>query len=397
MSDLDDEIPELIPASSTVETEAVTPAPAAVNDAEQPKGKIPVTIVTGFLGSGKTTLLNYILTEKHEKKIAVILNEFGESSDIEKSLSVNQEGTLYEEWLELRNGCLCCSTKDNGVKAIENLMEKKGKFDYILLETSGLADPGPIASMFWLDDGLGSEIYLDGIITLVDAKHIREYMGEKKEDTMINEALKQIAIADRIVINKKDLLKEDELKDLQEDIESVNSVADILVTERSRIPLDFVLNINAYDVHNADNLAQQTRKIEEHGNAHAHHHSHTVQTICIHFSEQLETLTEIESWIQMLLWEKVVPGQPPSSSNDDQLLVLRLKGILCPPKDAADASDRQKCLIVQGVQDLYDIQEGFVHENQTEDLASKLVLIGKNLDKNVLLQSFKQYVKVDAS
>lgn len=99
----------------------------------------------------------------------------------------------------------------------------------------------------------------------------------------------------------------------------------------------------------------------------------------------------------MLLWEKVVPGQPPSSSNDDQLLVLRLKGILCPPKDAADASDRQKCLIVQGVQDLYDIQEGFVHENQTEDLASKLVLIGKNLDKNVLLQSFKQYVKVDAS
>lgn len=124
---------------------------------------------------------------------------------------MNQDGNLYEEWLELRNGCLCCSTKyvnwhvlfvsilidfwlffyrDVGVKAIENLMEKKGKFDYILLETSGLADPGPIASMFWLDDSLGSEIYLDGIVTLVDAKHIRDHMNEKKEDVMINEALK---------------------------------------------------------------------------------------------------------------------------------------------------------------------------------------------------------------
>lgn len=122
--------------------------------------KVPVTIITGYLGSGKTTLLNYILTEEHNKKIAVILNEFGEGAVDEKSLSVGNDGELYEEWLELRNGCLCCSVKDNGVKAIETLMERKGKFDYILLETTGLADPAPIASIFWMDDELGSDLYL---------------------------------------------------------------------------------------------------------------------------------------------------------------------------------------------------------------------------------------------
>lgn len=129
---------------------------------------------------------------------------------------------------------LILNNRDVGVKAIENLMEKRGKFDYILLETSGLADPGPIASMFWLDDGLGSEIYLDGIVTLVDAKNIKEHMNEKKKDVMINEALKQVAIADRIVINKKDLLNKQELEALKEDLSSINTVADMIVTERSK-------------------------------------------------------------------------------------------------------------------------------------------------------------------
>ncbi|KAG2221037.1 hypothetical protein INT45_009286 [Circinella minor] len=393
----DDEIPDLVPALETGIVDE--PKLSSVSVAkDEPIRKIPVTIVTGFLGSGKTTLLNYILTEKHEKKIAVILNEFGESSDIEKSLSINQEGTLYEEWLELRNGCLCCSVKDNGVAAIENLMEKRGKFDYILLETSGLADPGPIASMFWLDDGLGSDLYLDGIVTLVDAKHIREYMKEKKEDTLINEALKQIAIADRIVINKKDLLNDTELQQLQNDIRDVNALADILQTERSRIPLDFVLDIQAYDIHNADTLARQTKKIEEHSSVHAHSVGHDVQTICIHFDQQLNTLEHLESWIQTLLWEKEIPGEPEQENKDDQsqVVVLRLKGIVLPPKDNNDTSGDRKRLIIQGVQDLYDIQEGFAHE-QTDinDKTSKIVLIGKNLDKKRLDQSFKKWVQVE--
>ncbi|OAD04490.1 hypothetical protein MUCCIDRAFT_183444 [Mucor lusitanicus CBS 277.49] len=381
MSDDFDEIPELVPAATSTEQSTST-------GQEEPHKKIPVTIVTGFLGSGKTTLLNYILTEKHDKKIAVILNEFGESSDIEKSLSVNQDGNLYEEWLELRNGCLCCSTKDVGVKAIENLMEKKGKFDYILLETSGLADPGPIASMFWLDDGLGSEIYLDGIVTLVDAKNIRDHMNEKKEDVMINEALKQVAIADRIVINKKDLLKEGELESLKEDLTAINTVADMIVTERSKIPLDYVLDINAYDVNNADALVQQTEKIQEHGSHHAHQISHDIQTVCIQFDQQLDTIQHLENWIQELLWEKKISG---AAEDQDPVTVLRLKGILYPPKDKlVDGTSRRKRMVIQGVQDLYDIQEGFAGDDiNQDDTSSKIVLIGKNLNKDKISASFE--------
>uniref|UniRef100_A0A665WT67 COBW domain containing n=1 Tax=Echeneis naucrates TaxID=173247 RepID=A0A665WT67_ECHNA len=163
MEEEDDDCPELVPI-------AAQPAP--------PARQIPVTIITGYLGAGKTTLLNYILTEQHHKRIAVILNEFGEGSALEKSLAVSQAGELYEEWLELRNGCLCCSVKDNGFKAIENLMEKKGKFDYILLETTGLADPGAVASMFWVDSELGSDIYLDGIVTVIDAKYGLQVCGK---------------------------------------------------------------------------------------------------------------------------------------------------------------------------------------------------------------------------
>merc|ERR1711962_1793979 len=149
------------------------------------KVRVPVTVITGQLGSGKTTLLNYVLTEQHNKRIAVIPNEFGEGSVDEKSLAVkdgseNDSGQLYEEWLELRNGCLCCSVKDNGVKAIENLMKKRGKFDYILLETTGLADPGPIASIFWVDEQLCSEVYLDGIIVMVDSKYCKQHLEEIK-------------------------------------------------------------------------------------------------------------------------------------------------------------------------------------------------------------------------
>ncbi|WAR23132.1 CBWD1-like protein [Mya arenaria] len=136
MSSDEDEIPDLVPATS----------------------KVPITIITGFLGDS-----------------------------VEKSMSVGSEGERYEEWLELRNGCLCCSVKDNGVKAIENLMTKKGRFDYILLETTGLADPGPIASIFWLDEELCSDLYLDGIITMIDAKYCWKYLGEKKEDGSVNE------------------------------------------------------------------------------------------------------------------------------------------------------------------------------------------------------------------
>ena len=232
--DSDEECPDLIVAPEAPNLNGV---------------KVPVTIITGHLGSGKTTLLNYVLTEQHDKKIAVILNEFGEGSVDEKSMSVGTDGELYEEWLELRNGCLCCSVKDNGVKAIESLMEKKGKFDYILLETTGLADPGPVAAIFWMDDELGSEIYLDGIVTVVDAKNTLKQLNEVPEDdSKVNAAVKQVALADIILLNKVDLMQNDaELNKVKDRLKSINSLASLVPTQMSKIDLDKVLDLHSYD------------------------------------------------------------------------------------------------------------------------------------------------------
>ncbi|KFW96170.1 COBW domain-containing protein 1, partial [Phalacrocorax carbo] len=199
------------------------------------------------LGAGKTTLLNYILTEQHNKRIAVILNEFGEGSALEKSLAISQGGELYEEWLELRNGCLCCSVKDSGVKAIENLMQRRGKFDYILLETTGLADPGAVASMFWVDSELGSDIYLDGIISVVDAKHGLQHLTEEKPEGLVNEASRQVALADLIIINKTDLVSAEELNKVRTSVRSINGLVKILEAQRSRVDLSNVLDLHAFD------------------------------------------------------------------------------------------------------------------------------------------------------
>ncbi|XP_058421690.1 zinc-regulated GTPase metalloprotein activator 1A isoform X3 [Diceros bicornis minor] len=234
----EEDCPELVPIETKQREEEEKSGPGA---------KIPVTIITGYLGAGKTTLLNYILTEQHSKRIAVILNEFGEGSAVEKSLAVSQGGELYEEWLELRNGCLCCSVKDSGLRAIENLMQKKGKFDYILLETTGLADPGAVASMFWVDAELGVDIYLDGIITVVDSKYGLKHLAEEKPDGLINEASRQVALADIIIINKTDLVSEEDLNKLRTTIRSINGLGKILETQRSRVDLSNVLDLHAFD------------------------------------------------------------------------------------------------------------------------------------------------------
>ncbi|CAG8547960.1 8883_t:CDS:10 [Ambispora gerdemannii] len=354
-------------------------------------GKVPVTIVTGFLGSGKTTLLSYILAEQHGKRIAVILNEFGESNGIDKTLSVGIDGDIFEEWLELRNGCLCCSIKDVGVKAIESLMEKKGKFDYILLETTGLADPGPIVSMFWLDDELGSDIYLDGIVTIVDAKYIEKYILENKSKGSINEAVRQIAMADRIIINKTDLVSNNELKVVEKRIKSINAAAELLRTERSRVPIDFILDIHAFDA-----KVNPLTEITDKGVPDIHQHlDGDVQTMCIEFPVKALDILKFERWVQSLLWEKTIPllaSQNPesldpaitsistintNSTSESEISILRLKGILTP-------SDKElPRVIIQGVQELYELHYTSKTNgvDQVEDeVQDKLIIIGRNID-----------------
>lgn len=207
---MDDEIPMLIP----------------VETAPMKKARVPLTIITGFLGSGKTTLLMRLLNDPLQtKKIAVILNEFGDSSGIDKSLL---KDVSTDEFLELTNGCFCCSIKDSAVKAVENLVKSKKDLDYVLLETTGLADPGEIAELFWLDDDLDSDIYLDGIVTVVDAKYINGYLDTQPDST------RQIAYADKVILNKIDLVSELQIKDLRERIETINSIATIVEVQRGK-------------------------------------------------------------------------------------------------------------------------------------------------------------------
>ncbi|TGO59227.1 hypothetical protein BOTNAR_0167g00230 [Botryotinia narcissicola] len=271
--DVDDDIPMLV----DVEGKEVN-----AEEKEAKPIKVPITIVTGkfyiylrYLGAGKTTLMNYILNEQHGKKIAVILN----AADIEKSLTVNTGSEQVEEWLDVGNGCICCSVKDSGVNAIETLMDRRGAFDYILLETTGLADPGNLAPLFWVDEGLGSTIYLDGIVTLVDAKNILKSLNEPISSEIPSEtpnqnkshasadsnsdanekhdhsgphlttAHLQISHADVLILNKSDLVTPEELEIVKERITAINGLAKLHITEFGATPQleGVLLDLHAYD------------------------------------------------------------------------------------------------------------------------------------------------------
>ncbi|XP_060093407.1 zinc-regulated GTPase metalloprotein activator 1A-like [Heteronotia binoei] len=364
-ADEEEDCPELIPIKEQEIKDS-----ARIDVQPNKASKIPVTIITGYLGAGKTTLLNYILTEQHNKRIAVILNEFGEGSALEKSLAVSQGGELYEEWLELRNGCLCCSVKDNGLKAIENLMHKKGKFDYILLETTGLADPGAVASMFWVDAELGSDIYLDGIVSVVDAKYGLQHLREEIHSGLINEAARQIALADLIVINKTDLVPQEALMKLRTAVRSINGLVKIIETQRSRVDLSDVLDLHAFDSVSGKSL-QQKLQLQEAPQPHLDK-SIVTSTFEVHGSTTEEDLNE---FVQNLLWEKTLKDKRGSPME-----VIRLKGLV-------SIKDKPHQVIVQGIHELYDLEDTTVKWKEDER-TNRLVLIGRNLDKYILQDAF---------
>ncbi|XP_024303421.1 zinc-regulated GTPase metalloprotein activator 1F isoform X19 [Homo sapiens] len=329
----EEDCPELVPIETTQSEEEEKSGLGA---------KIPVTIITGYLGAGKTTLLNYILTEQHSKRVAVILNESGEGSALEKSLAVSQGGELYEEWLELRNGCLCCSVKDNGLRAIENLMQKKGKFDDILLETTGLADPGAVASMFWVDAELGSDIYLDGIITIVDSKYGLKHLTEEKPDGLINEATR-----------------------------SINGLGQILETQRSRVDLSNVLDLHAFDSLSGISLQKKLQHVP----GTQPHLDQSIVTITFDVPGNAKE-EHLNMFIQNLLWEKNVRNK-----DNHCMEVIRLKGLV-------SIKDKSQQVIVQGVHELCDLEETPVSWKDDTERTNRLVLIGRNLDKDILKQLF---------
>uniref|UniRef100_A0A8C9LC59 Uncharacterized protein n=1 Tax=Pavo cristatus TaxID=9049 RepID=A0A8C9LC59_PAVCR len=345
----DEDCPDLVPIDAGV-----------VQDSEPGSGRrIPVTIITGYLGAGKTTLLNYILTEQHSKRIAVILNEFGEGSALEKSLAISQGGELYEEWLELRNGCLCCSVKDSGVKAIENLMQKRGKFDYILLETTGLADPGAVASMFWVDSELGSDIYLDGKQCKLVLQHVGIAYLCIVCPFFFFQMYRQVALADLIIINKTDLVSGEELNKVRTSVRSINGLVKILETQRSRVDLSNVLDLHAFDSLSGISLQ---KKLENMKTTHAHLDK-GIMTVTF---EVLGNIKEenLNLFIQNLLWEKNVKDKTGRTMD-----VIRLKGLV-------SIQGKSHQVIVQGVHELYDLEETAVAWKEDEERTNRLVLIG---------------------
>ncbi|TVY29519.1 COBW domain-containing protein [Lachnellula hyalina] len=354
--------------------------------------RVPITIVTGYLGAGKTTLLNYILNEQHGKKIAVILNEFGDSADIEKTLTVNTGGEQVQEWLEVGNGCICCSVKDQGVNAIESLMEKKGAFDYILLETTGLADPGNLAPLFWVDEGLGSSIYLDGIVTLIDAKNVLKNLDEPAQETIPSEhehehdghtgpllttAHLQISHADVIVINKSDLVSEEELEAVQARVQAINGLAKLHITQHGQVPQleGFLLDLHAYD-----NVG--TLDVGSKGHSHLDPSISTV-TISVPVLTP-EQLPHLDVWLRSILWDSKLPAPSNGAEDEDRdnysLEIHRVKAKL--PLSTGDIK------IVQGVRDVFEILDAPQITSPEPGLNGKIVLIGRFLLNKPFKESF---------
>ena len=305
--------------------------------------KIPVTVLTGYLGAGKTTLLNRILTEPHGKRFAVIVNEFGEVG-IDNDLVVGAD----EEVFEMNNGCICCTVRGDLIRIIDGLMKRKGKFDAIIVETTGLADPAPVAQTFFVDEDVSARTKLDAVVTVVDAK----WLGERLKDAP--EAKNQVAFADVIVLNKTDLVTEAELAEVEAKIRAINPYAKLHRTQRSAVALDAVLGKNAFDL---DRILDVEPDFLEPG--HHHHHADDVRSVAVTVPGDLDP-EKFMPWIN-----EFTQTEGPN--------ILRCKGILA-------FKDEPKRFVFQGVHMILDgdLQRDW---RPDETRRSKMVFIGRELDR----------------
>ena len=312
--------------------------------------KIPVTVLTGYLGAGKTTLLNRILTEDHGKKFAVIVNEFGETG-IDGDLVVGAD----EEVFEMNNGCICCTVRGDLIRILDGLMKRKGKFDAIIVETTGLADPAPVAQTFFVDQDVGDATKLDAVVTVTDAKWLKDRLKDAPE------AKNQIAFADVIILNKTDLVTEAELAEVESAIRAINPYAKLHKTTRCELPIENLLDRNAFDL---DRILDIEPDFLEAG--HHHHHADDVRSMSFTIPGDVDP-DKFMPWINDLS-----QAQGPN--------ILRSKGIL-----AFKGEPRR--FVFQGV---HMILDGDLQRDWKDGEArqSRLVFIGRDLDEKALREGF---------
>jgi G3E family GTPase len=344
--------------------------------------KIPVTVLTGYLGAGKTTLLNRILSEEHGRKFAVIVNEFGEIG-IDNDLVVGAD----EEVFEMNNGCICCTVRGDLIRIVEGLMKRKGKFDAIIVETTGLADPAPVAQTFFVDADVQEAARLDAVVTVADAKWLLDRLKDAPE------AKNQIAFADVIILNKTDLVSKDELEEVEARIRGINPYAKLHRAVRANVPLDAVLERNAFDLDRILEIEPEFLHAEDdhndghdldhaHGHGHEHdghdhHHAHSHGGLKHYHDEEMQSVSiaidgDVDPERFMPWINDIVQREGPN--------ILRSKGILA-------FKNEPKRFVFQGV---HMILDGDVQRpwKSDEPRKSRIVFIGRNLNEDELRQGF---------
>ena len=337
--------------------------------------KTPVTVLTGYLGAGKTTLLNRILSEDHGKRYAVIVNEFGEIG-IDNDLVVGAD----EEVFEMNNGCVCCTVRGDLIRVVQGLTKRKGGFDAIIVETTGLADPGPVAQTFFVDEDVKAKTALDSVTTVVDAKHILLRLSDSKE------AREQIAFADQIVLNKTDLVSEYDLKMIEARLRRINPLAPIHRAQRSNVPLEAILGRGGFDLerivdiqpeflgpaHGEEGHVHDEHCDHDHDHHHHDGHDHArhdddIKGISLRLDRPVDA-NKVTRWLNELL-----AAQGPD--------ILRAKGIL-------DVKGEDRRLVFQAVHMILegDMQGPWRNE---ADRYSRMVFIGRNLDEAALKAGFE--------